>query len=174
MLMSATFGAHGVYRYTLTRDWRKEEPGKFGTVVFCMLNPSTADAEKDDPTIRRCIGFAKRWGYGSLVVVNLYALRTPSPKVLLAKRKGGADVLGPDNLTHIRAAVLGIKQLSVAQKCNVICAWGANAEELWASELTVRLRGMGADLGCLGRTKSGAPRHPLYVRADQAIEGYDA
>ena len=78
MIKSAEISPCGLYRYSLTRKWEAWK----GTVNFIMLNPSTADAQEDDPTIRRCIGFAKAWGYGGIVVTNLFAYRATNPKEL--------------------------------------------------------------------------------------------
>ena len=98
------------YRYTLTREFDGDS-----TCLFIMLNPSSADAVQDDPTIRRCIGFAKREGFGRLEVVNLYAFRSKSPSALFAD----LDPVGPDNTGEIRKA-LGRADV-------VIVAWGNNA-----------------------------------------------
>lgn len=87
----------GEYRYRLSRTWNVDRP----TAVFVMLNPSTADATNDDPTIRRCIGFANTWGYGSLVVGNLFALRTKEPEDLYDH----PEPVGPANDEHLRAIV---------------------------------------------------------------------
>ncbi len=90
----AVLSADGVYRYRLWRTWDASKP----TLAFLMLNPSTADATEDDPTIRRCLGFAKEWGYGSLVVVNLFALRSPNPDAL----RENDDPVGPENGEHLQ------------------------------------------------------------------------
>jgi hypothetical protein len=96
------------YRYRLWRRWSD------GPVVnFVMLNPSTADAEQDDPTVRRCVGFAKSWGAGGLVVTNLYALRSTDPKALWT----ADDPVGPENAFHLGSGALGAD--------TVVCAWGA-------------------------------------------------
>lgn len=139
------------YRYWLTRRWNT---GPVAT--FVMLNPSTADAHLDDPTIRRCIGYAKAWGCGGLTVVNLYALRSTDPKGLWYVD----DPVGPDNDSHLSAFATVARQ----QGWPLVAAWGANARpDRVAHVLT--LPGMAA-LTALGTTKDGAPRHPLYLRAD--------
>lgn len=137
----------GRYRYELIRRW-----GNDPMLEFIMLNPSTADANKDDPTIRRCIGFAKRWGYGALVVRNLYAYRATSPTILAA----ADDPIGPLN-----AAYLG----NNIAHCTVV-AWGANpAVAGWLQgypyDITKSLRR--PRFVCLGLTTKGHPRHPLYI-----------
>lgn len=141
----------GWYRYWLTRRWNT---GSVAT--FVMLNPSTADASLDDPTIRRCIGFAKAWGCGALSVVNLYAFRSTDPKGLWIAE----DPVGPDNDDHLSAAALG----AAISGWPLVAAWGANAKPDRVSHV-LALPGMDA-LTALGTTKDGAPRHPLYLRAD--------
>lgn len=141
------------YRYSLTRRW-----GAGPDATFIMLNPSTADASQDDPTIRRCIGFAKREGCASLTVVNLFAYRATDPRALLDVD----DPRGPDNVLHIERAVAGS---SIA-----IAAWGSF---LWQNRKRLRppafVLDLAVDLLCLGTTKDGEPRHPLYVRGDQPL-----
>lgn len=152
----ALLSPDGRYRYWLTREWG---PGM--RVCWVMLNPSTADASIDDPTIRRCIAFSKRWGFGSLIVVNLWAARATDPKALLAL----GDPVGPMNAEAIDLAVNG--------SALVILAWGAFAARMAAAE-RLRLHPEASakaalvPVACLGRTKDGHPRHPLYVRGDQA------
>jgi hypothetical protein len=150
MRRSAAFDATGRYRYGLVRTWARGR-----RVAFVMLNPSTADAARDDPTIRRCVGFARAWGFGSLEVVNLFALRTPQPRDLV----GAADPVGPENGRHV-ARALGRADL-------VVAAWGGAALAR-ASDPLGRYAGV-ATLRCLGRTRSGAPRHPLYLRASTRL-----
>src|SRR5688572_12557148 len=99
----ARFSECGTYRYVLWRQWNEVN----GDVAFVGLNPSTADDEKDDPTIRRCIGFAKRWGYGGVVMLNLFAYRATRPDAMWAARVADADIVGPQNDAHIRLFVGG-------------------------------------------------------------------
>lgn len=142
----------GRYRYTLTRDWScADEP----RALFIMLNPSTADALEDDPTIRRCVAFATREGCGSLEVANCYAWRTADPVLLWGNR--GQDIVGPDNVERVRTA-LGRASL-------VICAWGAYPVD--SSPVPGLLANV--ECWCLGVTKNGSPRHPLYVRGDAPL-----
>lgn len=124
-------------------------------VTFIGLNPSTADATRDDPTIRRCKGFALGWGCGELWVVNLFALRSPNPSALLKS----ADPIGPDNEDWLRVAVDGADI--------VVAAWG-NYGQLHHRGRAVAARFRGR-LQMLGLTKVGMPRHPLYVRAGTAL-----
>lgn len=155
VLTGATISRCETYRYTLDRIWDASLP----TALFIMLNPSTADASVDDPTIRRCIGFAKRMGCGSLTVVNLFALRSTDPDAL-AKHP---DPVGPDNDMHI-ALALG-KRLGC-----VIAAWGAHpSARTRAPAVAGLLAAHGWQVDCLGTTNAGAPRHPLYVRGDAPL-----
>jgi len=140
----------GLYRYRLSRTWGGERPA-----VFVMLNPSTADAAEDDPTIRRCIGFARQWHCGGLIVVNLFAFRATSPKDLFA----AADPVGPDNLKHVFRAAQDAGQF-------IACAWGAHGafrDQDIAIVRCIRRATEHAHLLCLGTTRDGHPRHPLYL-----------
>lgn len=154
--MSAIISTCGKYRYRLDR------PGDLtatrGPAVFIMLNPSVADAQLDDPTIRRCRSFAQAWGCNGLVVANLYAYRATKPADLWQ----AADPVGPDNDEHL---------LQVAAEAGqIVCAWGAGARPDRVAAVTRMLASAGAQLRCLGVTKlTGAPRHPLYVRGDQPL-----
>lgn len=153
--MKAIISPCGQYRYALTRPSIRP-PGK-GAALFCMLNPSTADATVDDPTIRRCRGFADAWDCNGIAVVNLYALRSTDPKGL----NGHPDPVGPENDHYLREFAREFK--------DVVCAWGANANPGRALQVANIFRSAGARLWCLGTTKDGAPRHPLYVRGDQPL-----
>ena len=143
------------YRYSLTRIVAPLT-GE-GTCTFVMLNPSTADGEQDDPTIRRCIGFARAWGFERLKVVNLYAYRATDPRDLWAVDPYPPYVtqIGPENDCTI-SKVIGGSDL-------VVCAWGAGSRSPSREGQVLDLIGAPH---CLGLTKYGAPRHPLYVKAD--------
>lgn len=134
----------GLYRYRLMRVWDTSLP----LLEWIMLNPSTADASFDDPTIRRCIGFAKLWGYGGIVVHNLYALRATNPQVLL---NYSGDAIGPDNHWYLSHSIAD---------CTIV-AWGAHVAG--RTRVADGLRIYRERLLCLGTTASGAPKHPLYV-----------
>ena len=151
---AATFDATGRYRYRLRRWWA---PGP--RVAFVMLNPNAADAVRDDPTIRRCISFARGWAFGSVDVVNLFGYRTRDPRELL--RVG--DPVGLENDRFLRRAVRSA-DLSV-------CAWGAAAAAATRAKVIADLFD-GCALRCLGRTLSGAPRHPLYLRRDTRLRRF--
>lgn len=150
MTSNAVISDCGRFRYRLER-------GDLPRLTFVMLNPSTADALQDDPTIRRCAGFAKREGYNGIHVVNLYALRATNPKELWKH----ADRVGPLNHTCLEWAGYEARR--------IVVAWGANAEPAVAHASIQLLRKSGARLVCLGKTKDGSPRHPLYVRGDQPL-----
>ena len=147
MAGSAGLSRCGRYRYWLRRHWNPALP----QCTFIGLNPSTADAEINDPTLRRCIGFAKRWGYGSLLLVNLFAWRATDPRDLL----DAPDPIGPQTNRWLRRATVE-SDLRVA-------AWGNGG--------TLANRAYNVDkrlqpLHCLGITSLGMPRHPLYCSAD--------
>lgn len=128
-----------------------------------MLNPSTADAAVDDPTIRRCTGFARAWGYGGLSVVNLYALRAKNPADLkLGLRLETHDPVGPDNDTFLRDTFITAAQRGMP----VIAAWGANATSHRVDQVAALAAKAGVKFLALGTTRHGAPRHPLYLRRD--------
>lgn len=147
MIRDATISTCGRYRYSLTRRWGTALP----MVCFIGLNPSTADAETDDPTMRREINFARAWGFGSLVKVNLFALRETLPERMLCD----PQPIGPLNDQFIAAAV----QASSA----VVCAWGTDGGHLDRDRDVLRaLRRLTPPL-CLRVTKNGFPAHTLYL-----------
>ncbi|PCR88706.1 hypothetical protein CP557_21800 [Natrinema ejinorense] len=152
----AVLSDDGEYRYRLTRTWDAAKP----TVAFLMLNPSTADASEDDPTIRRCLGFAKDWGYGSLVVANLFGLRTPDPSNL----RDHPNPIGPDNDDHLRDVCTDAAQ--------VVAAWGANGS--LQDRARAVAKSLETDLYALDTTKAGHPVHPLYQPKDAEPEPWDA
>lgn len=144
---SAVISSDGLYRYELWRHWSNA-----GTAVFIGLNPSTADATKDDPTIRKCVGFSKRWGFGALCMVNLFALRATRPKDMMKAELPS----GMDNQHHL------LKCTSEAGI--VIAAWGANGS-FQNQDLTVFqwLQQAGVSLHALRLNTDGSPGHPLYI-----------
>jgi hypothetical protein len=143
---SAVFSPCRTYRYRLVRRWA-EGP----TLNVIGLNPSTADETVDDPTIRRCIGFAKAWGYGALVMTNLCAFRATDPKDLWR----ASEPAGPDNDAWL--------QKEAEQSRLVLAAWGANIMAKDAGRHAVLYPLRNIELRCLGTTQDGSPRHPLYV-----------
>lgn len=149
------------YRYRLWRCWDNDKP----TCLFVMLNPSTADGENDDPTIRRCVSFAKREGCGMLMVVNLFAYRTAYPKELLESRDRGSDIIGPQNETFIYHEAMASRL--------VIAAWGAQPYLRGRDKSVEALIRQARDdrkIHCLGTTKSGAPRHPVRLAKDTPLQ----
>lgn len=143
---SAVISECGLYRYRLEREW----DATTSKVAFLMLNPSTADHAEDDPTIRRCVGFAKAWGFGGLVVGNLFALRSTDPKALYAH----PDPVGPDNDQHLT---------EICQSAlRIICAWGTHGKHL-GRDRAVYDKLEFFDLRALKVTTKGHPGHPLYI-----------
>lgn len=147
----ATLDETGSYRYSLWREWDAYTP----KVGFVMLNPSRADAFVDDPTIRRCIGFAHSWGFGGLEVVNLFAYRTTYPHELSC----AVDPVGIENDLYLESLGDRVEQ--------IVLAWG-NGGSLWNRDRTVlSLLSNQSAIYCLGLTKVGQPKHPLYMRNDE-------
>ena len=151
VIASAVLSDCKKYRYSLSRVWDDNKP----RVLFIMLNPSTADAENDDPTIRRCIGFAKYWGYGGLYVVNLFSLRATNPKDLLT----APFVVGVENEKWFR------RMSALAHL--VVCAWG---NSLIVDKLQKRLDHTWKPLSWISKplhylelSNDGTPKHPLYL-----------
>lgn len=148
--MSAVMSADQQYRYRLTRDIALSTKG---TVCFVMLNPSTADAVENDPTIRRCIGYAQLWRH-NLEVVNLFALRSTDLDALYGCSE--AVAIGPENDRHI---------IEAAQAADlVVCAWGIHGVLHSRGRRVIELlRAAGVIPTALGLTKDGHPKHPLYL-----------
>lgn len=151
---SAIFSPCRTWRYALERVWDEDKP----RVLFVLLNPSTADEKEDDPTNRRGIGFAKSWGFGSIVFVNLFAYRTPHPQEL----KKARDPVGPQNDGII------FDQACCAEK--VVLAWGTHGAFRGRDQEVIELLGESFNTYCLGTTKHGYPRHPLYLKATTPLE----
>lgn len=144
----AEFSSCRKYRYALWREWEPSSPAN--RIAFVGLNPSTADEAADDPTIRRCIRFAKDWGYHGLVMLNAYAFRATDPKDM----QKAADPIGPDN---------NAKLVEYGDMCgSIIAAWGVHCSPSRA-ETVCKL--FGTKVHCLGKTKNGSPKHPLYLKA---------
>lgn len=153
----AVFSADRRFRFRYFREW----PAGDGVCVFVMLNPSTADESIEDPTVRRCRGFAQSWGCSRLEVVNLFALRSTDPRALYDALGAGVDPVGVGNDLAIYAAAVGARF--------VVAAWGRHGaidSRGWYVRRALEARGV--RLVCLGVNQGGSPRHPLYVRADCA------
>jgi hypothetical protein len=158
MIYSAAISPCGRYRYSLGRVWDEAKP----QACWVMLNPSTADAVQNDPTIRKCIGFSERLGFGGLAVVNLFAFRATRPTDLIGEYEllDGAGVTGPQNDVAIANAILGRK---------IILAWGNVPNALkWRADGVLRFFS-DRPVYCLGTNKSGQPRHPLFLRSDTEL-----
>lgn len=153
VVKAASLSDDGRYRYTLTRSWGGELEE---LQTFVMLNPSTADADVDDPTIRRCVGFARALGAPGILVVNLYAFRATKPADLWR----ADDPVGPHNDAVLTSVLRGRGR-------PVIAAWGANARQERVARFLhlARYTGGRREVTALGLTKAGAPRHPLYLPA---------
>ncbi|RVK60561.1 DUF1643 domain-containing protein [Sinorhizobium meliloti] len=152
---SAILSECGAYRYRLERQWDGDKP----KIAFLMLNPSTADASQDDPTLRRCISFARAWGFGGLIIGNLFALRSTDPKALYDH----PDPIGPDNDQHILAIAKSARK--------IVCAWGTHGNlHDRGREIAERLEFF--DLFALKVTADGQPGHPLYLAADTQPKSY--
>ena len=151
----AIFSDDDRHRYHLTREFgRGDRP-----LIVCGLNPSTATAFLDDQTIRKEIGFAKRWGCGRLVKVNAYGFRATDPKDMKRARRASVDVVGPENNRFIREAV----QLALLSDGIFLVAWGANIEPERQRELAEMI---GPIAVALLVNKDGSPGHPLYIAGD--------
>lgn len=163
---SADVSSDGRYRYTLSRTWDTTRP----TVLWVMANPSTADASADDPTIRRCCGYARRWGFGGIRVVNLLAIRATDPADVRAWARLGSDVVGRGNVDAVRRALGAVKADGL-----VVAAWGAVGSTLRAAlpqalqtELDLVIGMVRGQPGAvaLALTQGGEPAHPLYKAND--------
>ena len=139
----------GRYRYMLSRKW-----GPRPSAWFVTLNPSTADHEQNDPTILRCMDFARSWGCGGVNVVNLYAWRATIPSEMFRAQIDGLDIVGEENDYYLRAC----RMASFEDQTPVVAAWGNNARSDRVAEV---LEILGPGLQRLGFTNSGAPKHPL-------------
>ena len=161
MKRSAIISTCGLYRYELRRVWDDRLP----PMAMIMLNPSTADAQKDDPTIRRCIGFAETNRCGSLIVGNLGAGRSSSPAIWMWMD----DPIGPDNDAHLARILTECS----ARNGLAVVAWGAHGAFRRRNHAFMKIAaGVRAPLWCLGVTKTGEPRHPLYIKKDAAFVSF--
>lgn len=158
MRASAVLSDCGRYRYALERAWEPAPGAARRSALFVLLNPSTADASRDDPTLRRCLAFARAAGCSRLLVCNLFALRATDPAAL----RTAADPIGPDADAWLAR--------SAAQAELIVAGWGAHAAH--HPERAARVHALLAARGplhCLGVTRGGHPRHPLYVAGVTAL-----
>lgn len=152
---TAEFSPCRTWRYSLTRCWDETLP----TIAFICLNPSTADETVNDPTVRRCIDYAQRWGFGRFVMLNLFAFRATDPGDMMA----AVDPVGPENDWHIR---MNFERVSA-----VVLAWGNDGAFRGRSRHVMKLLAGARTrhtprLECLTITGLGEPGHPLYLRKD--------
>jgi len=149
----ALFSVDGKYRWYLERRWAGAD-FRSPYVLWCMLNPSTADAFVDDATIRRCVGFTDDWGFGRLVVVNLYAYRATNPRDL--EGLNADELVGSENEQHIR-------YWATSPACRMLmCGWGGNRFKCLPLPKVIS----DGSRYALRLTQSGEPSHPLYLPAD--------
>lgn len=148
----------GDYRYLLWRTW----DAALSRLLWVMLNPSTAGESSDDPTIRRCVGFSRSWGYGGLEVVNLFALRTAKPSTL----RQATEPIGPENDRYIAEAA--------TRADGIVVAWGEHGGYMGRDRAVLALlwRHIGRSLQCLGVNRDDSPRHPLYVASAVMLGPY--
>lgn len=149
MLRSAVVSHDEVHRYSLGRRWAPQVVDD--QLCWVLLNPSTADGTIDDPTVRRCIGFSRDWGYNALVLVNLFAYRATHPNEL----RFAADPVGPYNEHYVKAAVW--------HSASVVVGWGGTPHGASPIDLRREEYAQGRTVHCLGRTQGGRPKHPLYI-----------
>ena len=150
MEMGAIFDPTGAYRYSLWRQWDTRQP----RLAFVMLNPSTADTETDDATIRRCVKFARTWKFGALEVVNLFAFRATQPQIL----KQVVDPVGVECDRYLLAAADQAQQ--------IVVAWGNGGRLHQRDQIVLDLLASHKAIYCLGMSQAGQPRHPLYLRSE--------
>lgn len=159
------FSQNRQYRYSLTHRWDEVQPLPLGAehskteytgprlVAWIGLNPSTADENTLDATLRRVKAFSSAWGYDGFVMLNLFAWRDKSPKEMMKVR----DPVGHENDTHI------LKHVALVDR--VVCAWGNFGGYLSRVEKVVRLlETTKAEIVCLDRNANGSPKHPLYIQ----------
>ena len=149
---ASVYSADKRYRYSLTRCWNPTGP----RVMFLMLNPSTATESQNDPTVERCERRARALGFGSFCVTNIFAWRDTDPALMRA----ATDPIGPLNDQYIVQNALSHDQ--------IVCAWGAHGNHLGRStQVRALISSVNRPLYHLGKTKSGEPRHPLYISYSQ-------
>jgi len=156
---NAIFDNDKIYRYSLIRKWNENG----NKIAWIMLNPSTADENIDDPTIRRCIGFSKIWEAGEIEIVNLFAYRSTNPKYLYTYD----DPIGKENDSFILNSVIKADK--------VVIAWGAHGLLQKRSKYVMSdlLKDYHKKIFFLKKLKNGEPGHPLYVKYTQELNCYE-
>ena len=170
MRKSAVISEDGIYRYQLRRQWKPKGEGS-GWVNFVGLNPSKADADYDDPTVRKMMGFAQRWGYGGMIVTNLLAFRSTDPlRMLYVAQADLPMTVGPENDKHLVYAA--------GKASKIVVCWGMNAGQVpelgpRRAEVLRLLRGeRDRPLLCLGTTRGHYPKHPVRLAYSTPLEEY--
>lgn len=164
----ATFSDCEKYRYALWRIWDDSRE----KLNFIMLNPSTADHEKNDPTITRCIDFAKRWRFGGVYITNLFAYRATNPADMMIM---GQDAIEEPGSTFNQYHLMKFAK----QSGKVVCAWGVHGEFLQRDTAVIKmlrehLYGSNIhELLCFGKNQNGTPKHPLYLLLDTQAEPFE-
>lgn len=164
---NAAISACGRYRYALHR---KIGMADRKSCLFIMLNPSTADGLVDDPTIRRCVNFAKSWDCDRLFVGNLFAWRATDPRDLHKNGVSNGDIVGPDNSEWLEA-MADVVTNREEERGPIICAWGPGGRYMQQDQTALGWLA-GYRLQCLGRSKDGSPRHPLMLRKNAQLESF--
>jgi hypothetical protein len=155
---TAGYSVCGQYRYYLVRRFGRPAAQRPQRIAFIGLNPSTATERQNDPTVRRCIGFAQRWGFREFVMLNAFAFRSTDPRRL----KTVDDPIGAANDRQIR--------YWTRRSGLVVCCWGTHAGLLDRDPaLRAQLHKWGVSLKCFEQTQAGYPRHPLYLRSDAEL-----
>lgn len=155
MERSATFSPDRRYRYVLQRTWDRNKE----LCAFICLNPSTADENIDDPTVKKCMKYCMRWGYGTFYMLNLFAFRATNPKEMLSQD----DPIGPENDKAIHIVAIHAHL--------VVVAWGVHGAHRQRDEQVLDML-KDRDVACLRTTKDVMPKHPLYCRDDCQLFGY--
>lgn len=154
----ATFSNCRKWRYTLYRTWDKFKP----VCMFIGLNPSTADEFVNDPTINRCMLFAQRWGYGQLIMTNIFSFRATDPRIM----KQCPDPIGPDNDYWLKYSAIMTSVKKFPGEGIIVAAWGSYGSYMDRGDSVYNLIIEIGKIYILGKTKKDHPRHPLYLKND--------
>lgn len=154
----ATFSPDRRHRYTLWRWWSDGPPDLSRMVAFIGLNPSTADEQANDPTVTRCINFAKSWGHDGIVMLNLFAYRATDPREM----KRVNNPIGPLNNSAIGFVT--------SRAALVVCCWGCHGSHLDRGKIVSRWLADECELHTFGLTKGGQPKHPLYLPGNARLQ----
>ena len=157
----ACISTNEVYRYWLWRSWEKSKP----VLIFLMCNPSKADWRRDDATVSKCMAYARLWGYGGLIVLNIFALRSRDPAALY----GGVDPVGVHNDRWLRILFAYANR----EKVQIVAAWSKHGAHLGRGHAVLRIaKRSGVSLCCLAVNADGSPSHPLYLPSNLKPRAY--